>query len=156
MLMREIVRSVKRGELRRLVYVLIAAVSILGVLPRVSFAGMVPASEVDQSLRADNLAKVRAALERKEVAAKLADYGLTSEEVSVRLDQLTDEQAAELAAQVDKINAGGDAVGLVLGILLIVLVVLLILWLLGKTPDDLATQRPDSPPMPTEAESLSH
>jgi len=133
MLMRTLVDSAKRGELRKVLFVLVAAVAILGMIPDTGDAAVIPADETSRSadLRAENLAKVQAFLERKEVAARLSDYGLTSEEVSARLSGLSDQQVAEVASQVDRINAGGDALGIILTVLLIGLVVLVILHLLG-------------------------
>jgi hypothetical protein len=77
------------------------------------------------------MAMIRTALERREVAARLADYGLTPGEVSMRMESLTDEQVAEVAARVDKINAGGD----ILELLLIILLVVLIVWLIMRITD---------------------
>ncbi len=133
MLMRKTLLSIKGGRMRKVMFAVIAAMAIIGMLPDVSNAGMVTADKADKNmeLRQANLASVRTALERKEVAARLADYGLTPEEVSSRLDQLSDQQIAELAAHSDKINAGGDALGLILTLLIIAILVLLILHFLG-------------------------
>ena len=133
MLMRDIVRSVRIGRLRKVMFVLIAAMGIIGVLPQGSGAAVIPADEVisTDALRSENTAKVRAMLEREEVAARLADFGLTPEEVGARMDELTDEQVAELAAEADRINEGGDALGSILVLALVILFILLILHLLG-------------------------
>ena len=137
MLMRQIIRSVRFGELRKVAFALIFAVTIIGVLPRVGSASMIPADEAIEaaSMRGENVAKIQAMLERKEIAAKLSDYGLTPAEVSSRLDELSDAQAAEIAAEIDKVNAGGDVVGLLISVAVLVLLVLLILWILGYFPD---------------------
>jgi hypothetical protein len=115
MLMRNITRSIRGGELRKVLYVLILAMGIIGVLPDTGGAVVIPADEAGSSaLRAQNVEKIRATLERKEIAARLMDFGLTPEEVSSRL-----------------INAGGDIFGTLLTIALVVLLVLVILHLLG-------------------------
>ena len=146
MLMRTIMRSAERGELRKVLYMLVLAMGIIGVLPNTGSAGVIPADQADQAqaLRTENIAKIKATLERKEIAARLADYGLTPEEVSSRLDRLTDEQAAEIAADIDRINAGGDTLGVLLSIALLVLLVLLILHLLGYI--DLRLPKRSQPP----------
>lgn len=132
MLMRTIVKSVKVGELRKVLYLLILAMGIIGVIPNTGGAAIIPADEAGaMDLRAQNVDKIKAMLERKEIAVRLGDYGLTPDEVSSRLDRLSDDQVAEIAGQIDKINAGGDAVGLLIGIALLVLLVLIILHLLG-------------------------
>ena len=133
MFMRKILRSVRTGEMRKVAFLMVATMTIIGLLPNTGGAAVMPADEADQAmaLRAENVAKIQAMLERKEIAARLSDYGLTPDEVSSRLDRLSDQQVAEIASQIDKINAGGDAVGLLIGVALLVLLVLLILHLLG-------------------------
>ncbi len=133
MSIRSMRKAAEGGGLRGLVYVLAAAVAIVGMLPNTGGASVLPADQAGDpaELRAENLDKIKAALEREEVAARLADYGLTPEEVGSRLDGLTDEQVSEAAAQVDRLNAGGDALGLIISVLLVLLLVLLILHLLG-------------------------
>ncbi len=74
--------------------------------------------------------KVRRALENKLVAGKLMSHGLTSEEVSTKLNRMSDEQVHQMAALADKVPAGGDAgLGIVVAILVIVALVLLIVFL---------------------------
>ena len=140
MTLRGMIRSAKYGRLRKVVFLLVATMAILGVIPQIGNASTIPADESSQAaqMRQDNLVKIRTTLERKEVAAKLADYGLTPAEVESRLDQLTDQQATEIAAQIDQMNAGGeDALGLLIGIALLVILILVILYLLRDRNFDL-------------------
>lgn len=136
MFMKKIVKSVRFGGLRNVGFALIITLALIGMLPKISMAGVIPADEAsaNASLRAENIGKIQNVIERKEIAAQLSSYGLTPDEINARLDQLSDEQITELAAQVDQINAGGDAAGLLITILVVVLVVALVLWLL-KTAD---------------------
>ncbi len=132
MLMRTMLKSIRGGALSKVAFTLIGAMVIIGLIPNTGGAAVIPAGEADMhAARAQNLAKIQTTLERKEIAARLADYGLTPQEVGSRLDRLTDQQAAEIAGQIDKINAGGDALGLLIGLALLALLVLLILYLLG-------------------------
>ena len=131
MLLRIMGKSIQRGELRKVLFVLIGAMFIIGMIPNTGNAAVIPAGDADREARAENTAKIQAMLERKEVAARLTDYGLTPQEVSGRLDRLSDLQVAEIAGQIDRINAGGDTVGLLVSLALLVLLVLLILHLLG-------------------------
>jgi Family of unknown function (DUF6627) len=133
MFLRKIVRSTKRGSLRKLVFTLIMSMTIIGMLPNSSIAGVISADEAGQTTltRADGESTIRATLERKEIAARLTDYGLTPEEVSTRLDRLSDGQVAEISARIDKINEGGDLIGSLVSLALLVLIVLLVLHLLG-------------------------
>ena len=80
--------------------------------------------------RAADLAMVQKTLESKELRQKLMDYGLTLEETEARLAGLSDEQLHRLAANMDSVQAGGDALGFLLGLVLIALLVVLIIYLL--------------------------
>ena len=74
--------------------------------------------------------KVRRALENKIVAEQLMGHGLTKEEVSAKLNQMSDEQVHQMASLADRIPAGGDAaLGIVIALLVIVALVLLIIYL---------------------------
>lgn len=132
MFMRKMGKSVRFGGLRNVSFALIVALGLIGMVPRTGLAGVIPADEsaANSALRAENIVKIQTALERKEIAAKLSDYGLTPNEVSARVDKLSDEQVTELASQVDQINAGGDGEGLLISIIVLVLVVALVIWLL--------------------------
>ena len=77
--------------------------------------------------------KVRRALENKIVAGKLMSHGLSSDEVSAKLNRMSDEQVHQMAALADKIPAGGDAgLGIVIALLVIVALVLLIVFLFKR------------------------
>jgi len=77
--------------------------------------------------------KVRRALENKIVAGRLMSHGLSSEEVSAKLNRMSDEQVHQMASLADKIPAGGDAgLGIVIAILVIVALVLLIVFLFKR------------------------
>ena len=77
--------------------------------------------------------KVRRALENKIVAGRLMGHGLTSDEVSAKLNRMSDEQVHQMASLADKIPAGGDAgLGIVIALLVIVALVLLIVFLFKR------------------------
>ncbi len=80
--------------------------------------------------RAADIAKIQASLETKELRQRLLDYGLTPDETAARIDKLSDEQVHQLAANMDSLQAGGDGLGLVLGVVIIALLVILIIYLL--------------------------
>jgi len=83
--------------------------------------------------RADEIGKIQLALENELVRAKLTAYGLTADEIDQKLDQMSDEQIHLLAQASDDILAGGDGVGLAIGVLLIILIVVLIVKLMDKS-----------------------
>ena len=75
--------------------------------------------------READIASIKSALEQKVVAQRLADYGLTPEEVGAKLGSLNDEQLHQLASLSD--DVGGGVIGVVIGVLLIILLVVVIL-----------------------------
>jgi ribose 1,5-bisphosphokinase PhnN len=98
-------------------------VSILGFMPCISDASVVPTEKMTYDREAD-LARIQVVLEKKVVAQRLADFGLTQAEVNHRLDRLTDEQVHQIAAEIDELAPGGQETFIIL-LLLILIVVLL-------------------------------
>lgn len=78
---------------------------------------------------ADTRGKLASALERKEVQEALAARGVSAAEVQARVDAMTDQEVAQVAAKMDELPAGGSA----LGVIVFVFIVLLITDLLGFT-----------------------
>jgi len=107
---------------------LIIAVFML-TLPAPGWAMLVPAEPA--VTRSTDQAKVQSALESSVIKQRLLDFGLTPEETTARLNKLSDEQVHRLAANIDAVQAGGDALGDVVLILVIVLIVIVILELTG-------------------------
>lgn len=69
-------------------------------------------------------------LDRADVQAQLQAYGVSAADVKARVGALTDAEAAELAARIDELPAGGVGI---LGAILIVFLVLLLTDILGYT-----------------------
>jgi len=74
---------------------------------------------------------IRQALEREVVVQRLADYGLSPEEVSAKLTTLSDEQLHQLASLSESLGEGG-ILGAVIAILVVVLLVIVILKVTDK------------------------
>jgi hypothetical protein len=70
-------------------------------------------------------------LDREDVRAALAAQGLDPEEAWARVACLTDAEVQQLVGQFDQLPAGGDALGVAIGVLVIVAIVLLILKFTG-------------------------
>lgn len=99
---------------------------------RVDSQMVAPDNNQPSSREIDEL-KVRRALENKIVAGRLIGHGLSSEEVSAKLDRMSDEQVHQIASLADKMPAGGDAgLGIVIALLVIVALVLLIVFLFKR------------------------
>ena len=72
-------------------------------------------------------------LERSDVRAQLATLGVNPADAKARVAALTDDEAAQLAARMDSMPAGGDGIGAVLGVAVLVFLVLLLTDILGFT-----------------------
>jgi hypothetical protein len=82
------------------------------------------------SERSAHIASIQSALENKVVAQRLADYGLSAQEVDAKLGTLSDEQLHQLASLSG--DVGGGIVGAVIAVLLVILLVVLILHISDK------------------------
>ena len=112
---------------------LACAIFIRGIAPRVdaSFvpSGILPLAGTD---RTADLATLQTALEQKMVKERLANLGLTHDEIQTRLGQLSDQQLHNVARQLDDLKVGGDSgIGIVVGILVIAILVVLLIQLTG-------------------------
>jgi hypothetical protein len=105
---------------------LIASLLILSlVLPFPAHAGLIGVEDAAQRGR------ITAFLERAEVQAQLQARGIGAADAKARVAALSDAEAAELAARIDSLPAGGD-VGL-LGAIVLIFLVLLLTDILGFT-----------------------
>ena len=92
-------------------------------------APAIPAEAGSGSDRAQDLQSVQRVLENKLVQQRLADIGLTPEEVNAKLDRLSDAQLHQMAAQLDALMPGGQ-MSLLLTLLLVLVIILLIVILI--------------------------
>ena len=86
--------------------------------------------ETQRNLDGESL---RMLLDRSEVRKQLEAWGVNSEEAQARVESLTDQEIAEIAAQMEQAPAGGSAFGTLVGAALIVFLVLLVTDILGYT-----------------------
>ena len=109
---------------------------VTGVFPPDVQAMLAPpsatASELGTGLdRAADLQKVQSVLETKVVSQRLADYGLNQEEISARVNQLSDAQLHQMASQIDAmIPAGDGGLGIVIALLVIAILAVILIYLL--------------------------
>jgi uncharacterized protein DUF6627 len=118
---------------KALVIYLILALTVMGSLPTVVMAAIIPSDLETASVtvgmdRIADIQKIQTALESKLVVQRLTDLGLTVEEVQQAMAQLTTQELHDIASNLDGVQAGGD-VGLIVGVLVIVILVLLIIFL---------------------------
>jgi hypothetical protein len=77
--------------------------------------------------------KVQQFMERQDVARQFQAWGVNADEAMARVASMNDEEINLLAGQIDGMPAGGDALGVLLGIAVVVFVVLIILDIVGVT-----------------------
>jgi len=80
--------------------------------------------------RTADLSRIQVTLESKVIQQKLRDYGLTPEETMARINKLSDEQIHQLASNTDALQAGGDGIGLLVGIMVLAILVVVLIYLL--------------------------
>ncbi len=120
-----------------LIWTLAMTTLVTGVFPPEVQAMLAPpsatANESGTGLnRAADLQKVQSVLETKVVSQRLADYGLSQEEIGARVNQLSDAQLHQLAAQIDAMIPVGDAgFGIVIALLVIAILAVILVYLLG-------------------------
>jgi hypothetical protein len=113
------------GFRRAVACLLVVCLSGAGMAP--AHAGIVSSDTVIAGAARGRLASV---LERSEVQARLQAMGVDPMQVQARVAALSDEEAAQLAARLDALPAGGSDV---LAIALIVFLVLLFTDIMGYT-----------------------
>jgi len=115
------------GQFKRCVARLLVACTIGTGFPLPASAGIVATDQLQGSWQRD---RIRSFLDRADVRARMEALGVHAGDARARVDALGDRDAAELAAKIDSMPAGGDGV---LEVLLIVFLVLLLTDILGYT-----------------------
>jgi hypothetical protein len=114
----------KNGLRKLLASLLIVSIGGLG-LPLPAHAAMLG---TDAATVSADRATILSALDRADVQAQLQARGVDPAQVKGRVAALTDEEAADIAARIDELPAGG-----ILGLILLVFLILLITDILGLT-----------------------
>jgi len=119
----------KKGfTVRRLISIALI-VSITGLsLP--AQAGMLPTAAVVANPAKE---RIMGFFERSDVRQQLATLGVNPADAKARVAALTDDEAAQLAARVDSMPAGGDGLGALVGAAVLIFLVLLLTDILGFT-----------------------
>lgn len=76
----------------------------------------------DAAVMSAERARIAGLLERAEVRAQLQAHGVNPADVTARVAALSDEEAAQVAAQLDGLPAGGSIVGAIVLVFLVLLV----------------------------------
>lgn len=81
----------------------------------------------------DARARVDAFFARADVASQLSRLGITPDEARARAATLSEDELASVADRLDRMPAGGDALGTIVGAAVLLFIVLLITDILGLT-----------------------
>lgn len=104
------------------------------LLAQASWAQMVSTEALfERSVTASSKEKVIQFTAREDVAKILGQMDVDPKMIEARVASMTDEEASEIAYQIETLPAGGSAVGSVVGAAVFVFVVLLVTDLLGLT-----------------------
>ncbi len=122
----------KKLLIRKGVCCIVVLFFFLGAVPKVE-AGFVPSTTttVSDSTRIADLEKIQRTLETKLIKDRLEKLGMTSEEIQLRVNSLSDSQVHQLALKVEELNTGGDALGVLIAILVIAILVWVVFYLYG-------------------------
>jgi len=110
--------------IRRLIATLLV---ICIALPLPSQAAMLA---TDKALGMGDRVRVNQLLDRSEVRARLAQYGVNAQDAKARVAALSDDEVARLAARIDSLPAGGEGI---IGAIVLIFLVLLLTDILGFT-----------------------
>lgn len=113
----------------RICWMVLIAFCALSLVPVNGNAALVPSRLADGSGVLERQAQVetiRQALEQEVVAQRLADFGLSKEEVAAKLPTLSDAQLHQLAGLSKDIAAGNGAEAVIAVLVIIILVVVII------------------------------
>lgn len=88
---------------------------------------------VDKAAADSARARVAAVMARDDVRGEMRNMGIDPDEAAARVASLSDAEVQQVAARIDAMPAGQDAVGAIVGAVVIIFLVLLITDLLGYT-----------------------
>jgi hypothetical protein len=110
------------------------AFCFLSLVPANGNAALIGSRLADGSIaveRQGQIETIRQALERQVVAQRLADFGLSPEDIAAKLPTMSDEQLHQLAG-LSKDVAAGNGLEAIVAVLLIVFLVVVILKLMDR------------------------
>jgi hypothetical protein len=113
---------------------LLSGVLAVTIMAQSSWANVATTQDLlSHSSSSEPLTTINTYLERSDVSLKLEAMGIDTQTAKERVAALSNEEASRLAAEIDTLPAGGDAVGSIVGAAVFIFIVLLITDLLGWT-----------------------
>ncbi len=114
--------SIIRSMTKPISHVLVFAMLSLSLHIPAASAALVGTDQALAAQQADTArSQALAVLHRADVTAKLLDYGVSPADAEQRIAALSDQEALQLAQQLDQAPAGGDLLGTVVFVFLVLL-----------------------------------
>lgn len=129
------------GKLRKSGNFVIVSIMMATVITAISsirqeaLASMISSKLVNGSsteVSQDDLATVQRFLESRIVMQKLEDFGMDKKEAMAKVGEMNQKDLHVLASMVNKAPAGGDGVGILVGLAVLALLIIIIVKLLDK------------------------
>ena len=113
---------------------LIIAMFVIAAIPSQSAAMFITPGTGGASFdTAADISTVETFLESNIVRQRLSDFGLTAEEISDRLSQLSPQQLHQIATHIEQVDIGGaDPLGVIITLLVIAILVIVVMKLMGR------------------------
>lgn len=103
---------------------------LIASIPQNSWAYFAGPQPLNFSREAD-IDKIQRVLESKIVSQRLAELGLSMDEINSRLNEMNNAEMHQFASQLESLMPGGDTITAIMGLLVIAILVLVILQLTG-------------------------
>lgn len=127
-------RKMIRYAVKPLCLLLIVSFALLDLSVHSARAGMIGTEALlDGRANQDARLRVAAFLARDDVRQAMVEHGVNPVEANARVVSLSDAEVARVAAELDRLPAGADGVGAVIGATVFIFIVLLITDILGLT-----------------------
>ena len=112
----------------------IVSFSVFCIISAPARARMINTDEIFKQSQYDlSRRSINTFLDRSEVQNYLVAWGVSPEEAKARIDSLTDEEIENIASRINRLPAGGDGLGTIVGAALLIFIILLITDILGYT-----------------------
>ncbi len=126
--------STLRHMRKPIAFLVILALSAFTIISAPAHAVMINTAEILKQKQQDlTRERLHILLDRSEVRKHLETWGVNPEEAKARVDSLTDQEIAKIAARIDQLPAGGDGFGVIVGAAVLIFLVLLLTDILGVT-----------------------
>ncbi|MHB8482764.1 MAG: PA2779 family protein [Nitrospiria bacterium] len=133
--------SLKNSFLSKTVVIyLCMALLLIGAFPADLFAMFLSSSSPvsnssgpDPAHRDQDIKNIQKILETKLLQQRLKDLGLSAEQISSRISQLSDAQLHQISSKIDSMQTGGgdDGLGVIIALLVIAILVVVLLQISG-------------------------